>query len=101
MSTFAKERPKKKTKIDYTMGGKIKIKDTFEARNRPSFEEWNRNLHTSELVYMKHPDAKPKADRIMEKVGIKVDCRTLWEFLTGVEIEESVNYVPDHIATTK
>ena len=77
---------------DYSMGGKIKIKDTFEPKERPKFEDWMKQLNTSELVYLNDPQAKKKADEITKPMGIKIDCRTLWEVLTGTTIEESVNY---------
>ena len=79
--------------MDYTMGGRIKIVNTSTPKDKPPFEVWIKDLHTSEMVYMKHPDAKPKADKIMENVGIELDCRTWWEVLTGARIDESINYV--------
>ena len=87
-------RNKAKKKVDYTLGGKIKIINTCVPTNKPPLEVWIKDLHTSEMVYMKHPDAKPKADKIMENVGIELDCRTWWEVLTGARIDESINYVP-------
>lgn len=88
-----------KSKTDYTMGGKIKIGKTHLPVDRPSYEAWVQSLHTSEFVYMNHPEAKPKADRIMEHVGIVYDCRTWWEIALGKDIEESVNYVPEPVRT--
>lgn len=75
------------------MGGKIKIKETFEPLERPGFEEWNKELKSSEMVYLYHPEAKAKADKIMEDVGIEYDCRTVWEIMIGSSIEESINYI--------
>jgi len=86
-------RNKGERKMDYTMGGRIKIVNTSTPKDKPPFEVWIKDLHTSEMVYMKHPDAKPKADKIMENVGIELDCRTWWEVLTGARIDESINYV--------
>lgn len=97
----AREKKDQNNKTDYTMGGKIKIKNTYIPKDKPSYEAWIKELHTSEVVYLNHPDAKPKADKIMENVGIEVDCRTLWEVLTGASIEESVNYVPEPVKVTR
>jgi hypothetical protein len=101
MRSGDKNTQKKKTYPDYTQGGKIKIADSSYPLERPEFEEWMKHLKTSELVYLTDPQAKKRADTIMEKVGVQFDCRTWWEVLTGARIDESINYEPDSIKSLK
>lgn len=96
-----KNTQKKKSSPDYTQGGKIKIADSCHPLDRPEFEEWMKHLKTSELVYLNDPQAKKRADTIMEGVGVEFDCRTWWEVLTGAHIDESINYQPDPIRVLK
>jgi hypothetical protein len=95
MRTAGDKTAKKKSNPDYTRGGKIKILNSVYPSDRPEFEEWMKHLKTSQLVYLTDPEAKKRADGIMENVGIQIDCRTWWEILSGASIDESINYKPE------
>jgi hypothetical protein len=78
---------------DYTNGGKIRVSSSAVPESRPTYEEWIRMYNINETAYQNDPDGRAKAERIMNKVGIEYDERTVWEIVTGTMVSESRNFV--------